>query len=207
MKILNEKQMDYFLAVETCGIQQGFHSSFHYHRYEPTPYAALEKLFQAYSVKSSDVLVDYGCGKGRIGFYAHAFHGISSVGVEMDTQFIQIAKRNLSGYIKSRQAGLRKIQFYEGFAQDYIVRANENIFYFFHPFSVQIFIKVVSRILDSLATHPRNVDIILYYPSVDYCEFLERYTFFTRVQEISADYAVHTDAPEYFYVYHTECFG
>lgn len=198
---MKEKQLDQILSIETRGIQKGFHTSPHYHRYEPTPYTALEKLFQAYSVKSTDRWVDYGCGKGRIGFYLHAFHGISSIGIEMDGDFLRMAKKNLAAYAKKRSVPFGEIQFLEEFAQDYMVRTNETVFYFFNPFSVQVFIKVVGRILRSVEASPREITIILYYPSIDYCEFLERHTVFTRVQEIAVVDDLHNQMSECFYIY------
>lgn len=84
---MKEKELDMFLQINTRGVQQGFHRSLHYHRYEPTPYAALEKLFQVYEPLSNPKWVDYGSGKGRVGFYIFAFHRIPSVGIEMDEGF------------------------------------------------------------------------------------------------------------------------
>ena len=88
---MKEKELDMFLQINTRGVQQGFHRSLHYHRYEPTPYAALEKLFQVYEPLSNPKWVDYGSGKGRVGFYIFAFHRIPSVGIEMDEGFLQVA--------------------------------------------------------------------------------------------------------------------
>lgn len=61
---MKEQFYDELLNIKTVGDQKGFNKSFHYHRYEPTPYHALEKLFTKYELKSSDRLIDFGCGKG-----------------------------------------------------------------------------------------------------------------------------------------------
>lgn len=65
---MNEIQFDQLLHIETGGNQYGYPTLTHYHRYEPTPYAALDQLFEKYSLESTDCVVDMGCGKGRVPF-------------------------------------------------------------------------------------------------------------------------------------------
>ncbi|MEM5594730.1 hypothetical protein AAHH67_28690 [Niallia circulans] len=62
---------DKLLHIETEEIQVGFHKSYHYHRYEPTPYEHLEQLFREFPLRETDYVVDFGCGKGRLNFYIH----------------------------------------------------------------------------------------------------------------------------------------
>ncbi len=45
-----EEKYDELFNINTCEKQKGFHDSLHYHRYEPTPYSALEQLFSQYEV-------------------------------------------------------------------------------------------------------------------------------------------------------------
>ena len=60
----------------------------------------------------------------------------------------------------------------------------DNRFYFFNPFSVQVFMNVVNNILLSVEAVEREMDIILYYPSEDYIFFLENQTAFELKREI-----------------------
>lgn len=62
---MKEADHDALLNIKTKGEQVKFNDSMHYHRYEPTPYKALELLFREYELNSRDRLVDFGCGKGR----------------------------------------------------------------------------------------------------------------------------------------------
>ena len=39
------------------------------HSYEPTPYSVLERLIESEYIKAENVVVDYGCGKGRVDFF------------------------------------------------------------------------------------------------------------------------------------------
>ena len=59
----------------------------HYHRYEPTPYSGLDELLNQYEIRSSDRIVDFGCGKGRLNFYMHHKCGALAVGIEMNEEF------------------------------------------------------------------------------------------------------------------------
>ena len=196
--------MDHFLHIKTRGIQQGFHPSVHYHRYEPTPYEALEKLFESYTYLPNAHIVDYGCGKGRVGFYVNALHQLSYTGIEMDESFIKDAKENLVTFKKWKKQINRSISFHLGFAQDYRVRTYENIFYFFNPFSVQVFMKVIKQIMLSFEENPRDMDLILYYPTVAYRDFLERHTGFLLFKQIPASDKIKTDASECFMIFRLE---
>lgn len=65
---MEETNYDEMLNIKTEGEQKNFNDSLHYHRYEPTPYSALEHLFKKYALKRNDRIVDFGCGKGRLNF-------------------------------------------------------------------------------------------------------------------------------------------
>ena len=69
-------------------------------------------------------------------------------------------------------------------SQHYKIDKTENCFYFFNPFSVHIFRKVVKNILHSVEKHRRTVDLILYYPIREYKDFLEADTPFSVIDKI-----------------------
>ncbi len=178
---MKEKYYDELLRIKTRGDQQGHPSSLSYNRYEPTPYAALEKLFEEYSMTRRDHLVDFGCGKGRLNFYVHYYFQAAATGVEMNEVFYNEAIMNLADYAKYRR---EKIHFCCCLAEEFSIQPSHNRFYFFNPFNVQIFRKVVNRILESVEEYGRQADIILYYPSEDYIFYLEHETAFELKQEI-----------------------
>src|SRR4051794_33023931 len=97
---MTEKYYEALLNIKTVGEQKGFLKSIHYHRYEPTPYRALETLFTKYDLKSSDRVVDFGCGKGRLNFYIHHVSSAAVVGIEMNEDFYKEAMKNRSNYVK-----------------------------------------------------------------------------------------------------------
>ena len=96
------------------------------------------------------------------------------------------------------------IRFVHCRAEDYIVSSDETLFYFFNPFSAEIFRSVVNRILDSWQEFPRTVTLILYYPDDDSIFYLEQHTAFERFDEIAASEAIRTDRRERFSLYRLE---
>ncbi|MGI2328085.1 SAM-dependent methyltransferase [Planococcus sp. YIM B11945] len=181
---MNEHQFDALLGVETEEIQQGFNDSPHFHRYEPTPYQLLDQLFSRYKLQPGDRLVDFGCGKGRLNFYVHYLFGCETAGIEMNETFYKDALKNRDSYEKKRKKAKGKIAFHHCMAQDYPISERDNRFYFFNPFSVQIFMTVVNRILLSVEETDREVDLLLFFPGDDYIDFLDQQTEFRLVEEV-----------------------
>ena len=197
---MNDHQFDEHLNIRTTGSQAGFHGSLHHNRYEPTPYALLEILFSEYQLAPEDRLVDFGCGKGRLNFYVHDRFGAEAAGVEMDETFYKEALENRSTFEIKRKNAKRKIDFFRCLAQDYQVDPRDNRFYFFNPFSVQIFMSAVNNILKSVEQAPRPVDLILFFPSEDYIDYLEHRTLFEQLEEIQLP-GVKRDLRERFLIY------
>ncbi|PEL12332.1 methyltransferase [Bacillus sp. AFS017336] len=179
-----DKYYDDLLNIKTEGEQKGFNASFHYHRYEATPYSALEQLFQQYLISSDDRVVDFGCGKGRLNFYLNNKFDATVVGIEMNEKYYSEAVENKEHFLKKKRMSEDKILFYCCLAEDYSIDPSDNRFYFFNPFSIQIFRSIINNILISVEQSKREIEIILYYSSDDYIYFLENQTAFELKQEI-----------------------
>lgn len=176
-KLLNIKTQDHKNAY-TNG------NTIHYHPYEPTPYDVLELLFTIYPVKQTDYIVDFGCGLGRLNFYIHYFYHSSIIGIERNEEFYKKAIDNKNHYMAKTKRKSDKMFFLNCLAEEYEIKKEDNRFYFFNPFSINIFRKVVKNILVSFEQKKREVDIILYYPHDDYVFFLENETLFELISEI-----------------------
>ncbi|MDF2086078.1 class I SAM-dependent methyltransferase [Bacillus pseudomycoides] len=198
---MNEQYYDAVLNIKTVGEQKGFNKSLHYHCYEPTPYSALETLFNQYELSSSERVVDFGCGKGRLNFYIHHACGASAVGIEMNEMFYKEAMGNLERYAKKSRNSKDKIQFQCCLAQEYEIDPRDNRFYFFNPFSVQVFMNVINNILLSVEEVEREIEIILYYPSEDYIFFLENQTAFELKEEVRLPGVYERNGNERFLIY------
>ncbi|WP_018664881.1 methyltransferase [Heyndrickxia acidiproducens] len=199
---MNDSYIDGLLHIKTTGEQQGFNQSLHYNRYEPTPYVALDELFDHYEIEKSDHVVDFGCGKGRLNFYIHHVFHATVTGIEMNDTFYHQALENKSRYTKKFGNHPDRIHFHKMLAEEYEINPADNRFYFFNPFSAGIFMKVVQNILRSVEKTKREVDIILYYPSLDYTYFLDEQTSFERKLEVPLTNLYEHNPYEKFSVYH-----
>jgi SAM-dependent methyltransferase len=181
---MKEHFFDKLMNIKTGGEQKGFNKDAYYHRYEPTPYSALEALFNIYELNSSDRVVDFGCGKGRLNFYIHHFFHATVVGIEMNETFYQDAVRNRNNYVKKMHNRYNNIHFHCCLAEEYQVNSLDNRFYFFNPFSINIFMNIINNILVSMEKSERDIELVLYYPSEDYIFFLENHTTFELKVEV-----------------------
>ncbi|RRN66727.1 methyltransferase [Peribacillus simplex] len=198
---MKETSYDEMLNIKTEGEQKIFNDSFHYHRYEPTPYSALEHLFKKYPLKRNDRIVDFGCGKGRLNFFIHHLYQSSVVGVEMNENFYKEAIGNLNNYKKKRKNNNGNIEFHCCLAEEYDIDSKDNRFYFFNPFSVQIFMKIINNILLSFEKEPRQIELILFYGSQDYIFFLENQTAFELKGEVILPGLTESNPYEKFVIY------
>ncbi|WML38011.1 methyltransferase [Neobacillus sp. OS1-2] len=203
---MKEHYYDKLLNIKTKGGQHDGPRPFankllHYHPYEPTPYSALEELFHHYEVKSSDRVVDFGCGKGRLNFYLHYFFHAEVVGVEMNESLYQAAIDNQGNYARKTKKERDQIQFHCCLAEEYEIDARDNRFYFFNPFSIQVFRKIVDNILLSVEKVVREIELVLYYPSEDYIYFLENQTSFGLKGEVQLPHLYEQNPNERFLIY------
>lgn len=198
---MDDTHYERLLNIKTTGEQQGFYESHHYNRYEATSYLALESLFKHFTLNSSDHIVDFGCGKGRLAFYINYYYNSYVTGIEMNNNYYDICENNKKSYFKSFSKPKEKINFLNIFAEDYKVTPLDNKFYFFNPFSLQLFIKVLNNILISVEKFPREIDLIFYYPSEEYIDYLENYTALTLKQEIPVHNLYLIDKRQKFSIY------
>lgn len=187
--------------IKTTGEQQGFYESYHYNRYEATSYLALESLFKEYKVNNDDCIVDFGCGKGRLSFYINYYFNSKVTGIEMNNNYFNTCINNKKNYLKNYSKQKNKIEFVNEFAEEYNISSTDNKFYFFNPFSLQIFMKVIKNILLSMEKYPRDIELILYYPSDDYIYYLENFTGFILSQEINIPNLSLIDKRQKFLIY------
>lgn len=194
-----ERKKDKQLYIKTTGIREWKEHEIDYNRCESTPYIALDKLFQSYKISKKDKLVDFGCGRGRVAFYIHHRFHIPVTGIEVNHITYDEVINNKKTYRFRAKHIKAPIRFEYGLAENYEIQPDDNIFYFFNPFSVKIFKKVVYNILDSINRNYRPVDIIMYYPLSEYKQFLKRKTSFVLLNKIRVPGA--KDNKEKFLIY------
>lgn len=171
-------QWDKLLRIKTTGRDDSMADQYRY-PYEPTPYSVLERLAGSGYISKRNVLLDYGCGKGRVDFYLSYQTRCRTLGIEYDTRMYERALSNQQTAVSGRRAS-----FVLANAEQYPVPAEVDRYYFFNPFSVEILQKVMARILDSYYENPRNIQLYFYYPSDEYVAYLMTQELLMFVDEI-----------------------
>ena len=162
----NENTWDKLLKIKTSGRDDSNSDQYRF-PYEPTPYSVLERLANSGYIRKKDVVLDYGCGKGRVEFFLSYQTKANTIGIEYDERIYQSAIENQNTFM-SRV----KTDFVLARAEEYEVPPEVNRFYFFNPFSVELLRKVMARIIDSYYAQPRELLLFFYYPSEEYISYL-----------------------------------
>ena len=68
-----EQHWDKLLHIRTSG-RDDSHSDQYRYPYEPTPYTVLQRLTDSGYIRKHNLLLDYGCGKGRVDFFSMKMH-------------------------------------------------------------------------------------------------------------------------------------
>jgi len=161
-----ENNWDKLLQIQTCGRDESGADEYH-HPYEPTPYCVLERLAKSGFFDESDVVLDYGCGKGRLSFFLSYRAKMRTIGIEYDARIYQDALDN-----RKTTVCRVKPDFVLTRAEEYEVPPEVNRCYFFNPFSVEILRKVMARIVESWYENPREIFLFFYYPADEYISYL-----------------------------------
>lgn len=165
MKASDEEKWDMKLNVNTC-VYDYSQEDYQNYGYDPTPYVVLEELVKLDLIKKDDIIVDYGCGKGRIGFFLNNQVGCKVIGIDHNKRLIKKAKNNLENYGYTED-----IKFVYSKAEEY-VPDEANSFYLFNPFSSKIFRQVLKKIEESKKNNPREILIFFYYSTIEYKLYL-----------------------------------
>ena len=159
---MTDSQWDKLLKIRTSG-RDDSHSGRYNYPYEPTPYSVLERLAGSGFLTKKNVLLDYGCGKGRVDFYLAYQIGCRCIGVEYDERIFAKAVEN-----KENAVSGNKVDIFHEKAENFEIPPQTDRFYFFNPFSIEIFQKVISMIRCSWYEAPREILLFFYYPFDDY---------------------------------------
>lgn len=127
--------------------------------YEPTRYSTIQSLIDYLQPHNKDVLVEYGCGKGRVVCMFSRNDTGSSIGIEFDERLASIARSNidrLKGRIST--ARILAIDAIEFDPRD------GTIFFIANSFGIETLELVLKQIHKSIIEFPRNIRIVYLNP-------------------------------------------
>lgn len=129
--------------------------------YQAVPYVVIRKIFHYLRPNSGDVIMDLGCGKGRVICFAAAQRRMKRViGVELYKGLYEAAVENINR-LKVRKT---KINIFHADAVNFTGINDVTIFIIFNPFGEKTLTKVIKNIENSLKVNPRAIHIA-YFPT------------------------------------------
>ena len=176
-----EGTWDKLLKIKTSGRDDSNSDQYRY-PYEPTPYNVLERLANSGYIRKKNVVLDYGCGKGRVDFFLSYQTRCKSIGIEYDERIFKNAVANAETAVSGKRTS-----FVMANAEHYVVPEEVDTCYFFNPFSVEILRKVMARIVESYYANPRDIILCFYYPSDEYISYLMTVPEIEFLDEISCE--------------------
>jgi len=150
-----------WVAVERLGIDAQLQA--HAQRYQPSQVVPLRRLLRTLDIPPGKVLVDLGCGKGKVLLLAAEFGFAEVRGVEVSPVLCEIARNNCATY---RQKTNTPTQFVivQADARQYPLADDEEVFFLFNPFDAAFVEQVIRRIGTSLYRRKRKIWILYGYP-------------------------------------------
>lgn len=174
---MKEQEWDKKLKIQTSKWESA-HADDYHSPYEPTPYSVLQRLAQTGYIQKDDLLIDYGCGKGRVSFFFSRETGCKTIGVEYSREIYEQALRNRETFAQKDRT-----EFVCENAEHFRAEG-ASCFYFFNPFSAEILHSVMGQIIASYYENPRRMRLFFYYPSDDYLSYLMTRDELVFVEEI-----------------------
>lgn len=153
-------------------------------RYQASRVVPLRKLFPRLKplISSDAVLVDFGCGKGRVLVVASEFGFREVRGVEFAPELCAIARKNCAAY--KRATGVAtEFQVSESDVVDYRINSDESVFFMYNPFDGFIVSKVLNNIATSLAVNSRKIIIVYYEPR--FSDAIEQKASFSKLFDLN----------------------
>ncbi len=131
--------------------------------YQPTMALSFNRLLDTVPLPPDSVLVDFGCGKGRVLLLA-VLRGIrKAVGIEFSPELCEIARNNIK-IVEQATGSPLNIAVIEGDVTQYEIEEDQNVFFFFNPFDDVVLEAVVKNMKKSLHRKPREIAVIYYNP-------------------------------------------
>ncbi len=128
--------------------------------YVPLPYRVLHRIFRKLEIRrgSAEVLLDMGCGMGRVLAVASRYPFSRVVGVEISPGLCAVARMNLSNC--QPRARCRDFEVVNANALSYSLPGDVSVVFFYNPFRGETLRRVIENIRQSLVERPRGLRII-----------------------------------------------
>jgi len=149
--------------------------------YTPLPYLAISRILARLNLSAEDILVDLGCGKGRVLCLACRRHVRRVVGIEANGKLLEVASRNLRRVPRKRS----EIELRHMLAQEYDFK-DANVIVMFNPFDEASMAQVFAIVDKAYRQNPRIFKVA--YANCVHEKPLEKLGWLRRVDEWPPSY-------------------
>lgn len=137
----------------------------HGHMYVPCPYFFIYQAFNELKDEvSGATIIDFGCGLGRVLFFATRFPFAKTIGIEASPDLSAEASQNLQRYYQNNNLKSPAWEIVHQDAMTYEVPEEATIFFFNDPFDETVMNPVISNICQSQENKPRDIFVIYVNP-------------------------------------------
>ncbi len=168
-EVLLSYAIDYFFDIkygtDTCSWVQlddlnlDNHQKKRAEMYQLTHALPLRKLFRKLKIPPGNILVDLGCGKGRVLLVASEFFFREARGIEFSSVLCKIATKNCSIY-KDKKKTTTDFIISNLDVLEYKLNDDEDVFFMFNPFDAYVLTQVLQNITVSIQRRKRKIWII-----------------------------------------------
>ncbi len=180
-----ERYREWTLGIDTAGFDQwkGSLANMPCHDYEPMAYSCLERALEPLTIDPErDVLLDYGCGKGRALVVAAMLPFRRVIGIDLLDNLCQIAQDNIERSRDKLQC--QDVEIVACDATQYDVPDDVTVIYLYNPFWGEVMEAVQDRIRASLVRSPRKLTIV-YLLNTGQVDTFARHNWLKRVTDES----------------------
>ncbi len=130
-----------------------------------TYYATAPSLFRAVLARwagdpAAYTFVDLGCGKGRVVLLASQLPFHQCLGVELDPRLAAVARANAARWTRA----VCPLRIECGDATDFPLPPGNCLLYLFHPFTAEVFDRLLTRLEAAFADRPDTLDLLYVNP-------------------------------------------
>jgi SAM-dependent methyltransferase len=154
--------------------------------YEPTSYLTVNTVFSRIRPRSRSenaVLLDVGCGMGRVVLAAATYPYAKVIGIEISERLLALARQNVARSSRGRQCA--DIRLEQADASRYTVPDDVTAIFFYNPFRGETMRRFIESIRESLVRRNREVTIVFVNP---WHFKAEEYAWISVVEEIKRFY-------------------
>jgi SAM-dependent methyltransferase len=163
---LTVRWMEWRIGIETESIMSTSELGFtnpDFRFYAPTDYRNIGRALQLLDISGSDVLLDMGCGLGRVVLFAAKYYSFRKIiGIDISHHLVAIAQENRARAI--RHLSCKEVDIIAADATQYEIPDDVTVIYFANPFAGDALAKVFAAIHASVTRQPRPVRLLCIYP-------------------------------------------